>query len=80
MKFLVEVMPRAEALDPQGRTILHSLKSLGFGAVADCRVGKAIVLTVDSSDQREALKGVEKMAEKLLFNPLIETYRVRVLE
>lgn len=76
MKFVVEVMPRPEALDPQGRAVHQSLKRMGF-EVADCRVGKTIVVDVKATSVEEGRKLVDKMCKDLLFNPLIETYSVR---
>ena len=75
MKFRVDVMPRKEALDPQGRTVLGSLQRLGFKA-QDCRVGRVIELDLPVNDATEGEKLVRSMAEKLLYNPLIETYTV----
>ncbi len=70
-KFKVEIMPREEALDPQGRAVKGALSRLGF-ETSDCRVGKIVFL--ESADA--SLKSVEEMAEKILANPLIETYKV----
>jgi phosphoribosylformylglycinamidine synthase len=78
MKFLVQVMPRVEALDPQGRAVQGTLNRLGFD-VQDCRVGKTVILEVSESDQARALEKVKKMAESVLSNPLIETFEVKTL-
>jgi len=78
MKFLVHVMPRPESLDPQGRAVHGALERLGF-SVKDCRVGKVILLEVDANDKQKGLIQVKDMAEKLLANPLIETYEVEEL-
>jgi phosphoribosylformylglycinamidine synthase subunit PurS len=78
MKFRVDVMPRKEALDPQGRTVLSSLQRLGFQA-QDCRVGRVIEVEVSASNSADGEKQVREMAEKLLHNPLIESYKVTVL-
>ena len=78
MKFRVDVMPRKEALDPQGRTVLSSLQRLGFKA-QECRVGRVIEVAVDAGSASDGEKQVRDMAEKLLHNPLIETFKVTVL-
>jgi phosphoribosylformylglycinamidine synthase PurS subunit len=81
MKFLVQVMPRPEALDPQGRAVQGALFRLGF-KVDDCRIGKSIVVELsenDSKDKAFALKQVTEMAEKILSNPLIEVFEVKAL-
>jgi phosphoribosylformylglycinamidine synthase subunit PurS len=74
----VFVTPRSEILDPQGRAVEQSLKSLGFNEVSSARVGKYIVLDLDvpSAEQARAIAG--KMCEQLLANPLIEDYRFEV--
>ena len=64
--------------DPQGNAVLGSLKSLGFGAVQDVRVGKFLTLRLDASDEGEARRQVDEMCDKLLANPVIESYRAEV--
>lgn len=75
MKVKVVVMPRKEALDPQGRAIKSSLSHLGFG-VEDCRVGKMIEMEISGDDKAQINQKVKEMCEKLLYNPLIESYEV----
>lgn len=78
MKVVVEVMPRPEALDPQGRAVHGTLDKMGFD-LSDCRVGKMVTLDLNVKDTDEGIKVAKEMAEKLLCNPLIETYEVRAL-
>ncbi len=78
MKFQVTVMPKVEALDPQGRAVQGALEKMGF-LVKDCRIGKSILLEVNEADKAKGLKIVEEMALKLLSNPLIETFEVKAL-
>jgi phosphoribosylformylglycinamidine synthase len=78
MKFQVTVMPKQEALDPQGRAVQGALERLGF-LVKDCRIGKTIILEVSESDKNKGITVVEEMARKLLANPLIETFEVKAL-
>ena len=72
-------MPRPEVLDSQGRAVADTLKEHGQ-TVASCRVGKYIEIEVAASGHEEALVKVKKLAEFVLFNPLIETYKLEVLE
>ncbi|MBK9293985.1 MAG: phosphoribosylformylglycinamidine synthase subunit PurS [Oligoflexia bacterium] len=74
-KFKVEIMPRDEALDPQGRAVKGALERLGF-KTSDCRVGKVVVIEANHSMKE---KDIQDMAEKILANPLIETYKVTQL-
>ena len=78
MKYAVEVMPRPEALDPQGRAVQSVLQRMGM-TVQNVRVGKVVVIEVAESDPAKSLELVKSAAEKLLANPLIETYQVRPL-
>ncbi len=60
--------------DPQGRTVLGSLKHLGFASVADVRVGKYLEVRVDEVDRSRAQELVADMCRKLLANPVIEEF------
>lgn len=79
MKIGVKVLPRKEVLDSQGRTVQSSLSENGF-PVSECTVGKYIVLDVNAKNFEEAKSQVNKMAEFVLYNPLIESYEVESLE
>jgi phosphoribosylformylglycinamidine synthase len=72
----IDVMLKDEILDPQGQAIERALPSLGFDGVRGVRVGKHVVLDVDDRSDLEAQ--VADMADKLLANPVIERFTVRV--
>jgi phosphoribosylformylglycinamidine synthase len=71
-------MPKPEILDPQGKAVLGALPRLGFAGVSDVRQGKRFELELDGDVTPEVLAEVEKMAETLLSNPVIENYVVSV--
>jgi len=75
VKATVLVRPKEGILDPPGEAVEGSLRKLGF-SVADARVGKVVDLELEAANADEARKQVEAMCEKLLANPLIETYEV----
>ena len=75
MKVIVKVMPRKEVLDSQGRAVEETLQRLGF-KMEQVRVGKCIELHIDASSKDEALSKATSVAEKVLHNPLIETFEV----
>ena len=77
-RVVVDVMPKPEILDPQGKAVLGALPRLGFSGVSDVRQGKRFELTFDGEVTAEVLAEVEKMAETLLSNPVIENFDVRV--
>jgi phosphoribosylformylglycinamidine synthase len=72
----VNVMLKEGIADPQGQTIERALPALGFSGVADVRVGKRIRLAVEAADEAEARERVQQMCERLLANPVIESYEV----
>jgi phosphoribosylformylglycinamidine synthase len=69
---VVEVMPKEEILDPQGKAIVNALKRMGIDSVVGARQGKRFELTVDGEVSEGALKDAEVAAQKLLSNPVIE--------
>jgi phosphoribosylformylglycinamidine synthase len=78
MKVAVKVLPRPEVLDTQGRAVEGVLKRSGH-AIDSCRVGKYIIVDVKATDPTAALTEAKKMAEEVLYNPLIESFEVEVL-
>jgi phosphoribosylformylglycinamidine synthase subunit PurS len=74
----VLVRPKAGILDPQGDAVGSALGHLGFD-VTDARVGKVIDLELEASDTAAARTQVEQMCERLLANPLIESYEVEIV-
>ena len=77
-RVVVDVMPKPEILDPQGKAVHGALPRLGFTGVADVRQGKRFELEVEGEATDEVLASVRQMAETLLSNPVIENYTVRV--
>ena len=72
----VNVMLKPGIADPQGQTIERALPALGYSGVDDVRVGKIIELNVAAADESEARSRVEEMCERLLANPVIESYEI----
>ncbi|WP_323793297.1 phosphoribosylformylglycinamidine synthase subunit PurS [Nocardioides sp.] len=79
-KVVVDVMPKPEILDPQGKAVQGALPRLGFSGVVDVRQGKRFELEIDGEVTDEVLAQVHEMAEKLLSNPVIENFAVSVLD
>jgi len=73
----VLVRPKPGILDPQGEAVETALEHLGF-AVAGARVGKVVDLELDAADEAGARAQVEQMCERLLANPLIESYEIEL--
>lgn len=79
-RVVVDVMPKPEILDPQGKAVLGALPRLGFQGVRDVRQGKRFELALDGEVTDEVLDRVHQMAETLLSNPVIEDFEVHVEE
>ena len=78
MKARVFVTLKPSVFDPQGQTIAEALHSMGYNGVGDVRQGKyfELELSVESADKARAL--ASDVADKLLANPVIESYRIEV--
>ena len=64
--------------DPQGLTIAAGLQSLGFAGVSDVRAGKYIEVSLSAASAEDARAQADAMCDKLLANPVIESYRFDV--
>ena len=69
---LVEVMPKAEILDPQGKAVAGALSRLGKDRYTAVRIGKRFELTVDGPVDDAVLAEVREIAEDILANTVIE--------
>src|SRR5204863_2409234 len=78
MRAKVFVTLKPSVFDPQGKTIADALHSLGYGGVQDVRQGKyfELELSTESSDQARSM--ASEVADKLLANPVIESYRIEI--
>jgi phosphoribosylformylglycinamidine synthase len=78
MTAIVNVFLKDGVLDPQGKAAHHALDSLGFKGVSDVRIGKQIVVQLETTDKAQAQKEVEEMCETLLANTVIEDYTIEI--
>ena len=74
-KIIVEVMLKPEILDPQGQAVASALPRLGFNFAKSVRQGKRFEIEVEGE---ASIEEINKAAEMLLSNPVIENYTVRV--
>jgi phosphoribosylformylglycinamidine synthase subunit PurS len=72
----IHIVPRKGLLDPQGKAVADALHSLGFADVADARIGRHIVLDIDSASAVAAEDSARAMCDKLLANPVTEDYQI----
>jgi phosphoribosylformylglycinamidine synthase len=84
MKATVRVRLKTEVLDPQGDAVKRALGKLGFEGLKGVRIGKLIEIEFDDKTAQgdaaksELKKRLEKMADDMLANPVIEDYEVEV--
>ena len=80
MKAIVNVALKQGVLDDQGKATHHALDTLGFkDLVKNVRIGKQIIIELNSSNEEEARVEVTKMCEKLLANTVIEDYYIEIV-
>ncbi|UUZ61538.1 phosphoribosylformylglycinamidine synthase subunit PurS [Nocardioides sp. B-3] len=75
-RYVVDVMPKPEILDPRGKAVLGALPRLGFAGVVEVRRGKRFEVEIEGDATPESLAEVQQMAETLLSNPVIEDFEV----
>ena len=78
MRARVFVTLKPSVFDPQGTTVAEALHTLGYSTVRDVRQGKYFELDIDAPSADEAHRLAAEAADKLLSNPVIESYRVEV--
>jgi phosphoribosylformylglycinamidine synthase len=78
MRARVFVTLKPSVFDPQGTTVGEALHTLGYTSVTDVRQGKYFELEIDAHTVDEAAKIAAAAADRLLANPVIETYRIDV--
>jgi phosphoribosylformylglycinamidine synthase subunit PurS len=78
MRARVYVTLKQSVFDPQGQTIADALHSLGYQGVGDVRQGKFFELELDAASADQAKRLAAEVADKVLANPVIESYRVEI--
>lgn len=69
---VVDVMPKSELLDPQGKAVSGAFARLGIDAFSEVRIGKRFELTVDGEVTDDLLAEAKKLADEVLSNSVIE--------
>ena len=80
MRARVYVTLKPSVFDPQGGVVAQALVALGYNEVRDVRQGKFFEIDVDASDPVATRGRIAEMADKLLANPVIESYRVEMID
>lgn len=81
-KFLAEidVMPKKEILDPQGKAVTGSMKNLGLSEIHNIRIGKHISLEIEANSVEAANAKVDEACKNLLANLIMESYSFKLQE
>ncbi|MBX5496374.1 MAG: phosphoribosylformylglycinamidine synthase subunit PurS [Bryobacteraceae bacterium] len=81
MKARVYVTLKPTVLDPQGATIRTALAGMGYSDIADVRQGKYFDIRIENAaDKAKVQEEIERIAHDVLANPVIEEYRVEILD
>lgn len=75
----INVMPKKEILDPQGKAVRLGLENLGLAGIDEVRVGRHITMQLEAGSEEEAKTKVEKACTKLLANLIMEGYEYEVI-
>lgn len=75
----INIMPRPEILDPQGKATLHGLKNLGFEGMDELRVGRRVELQIEAADKTAAEVAVKEACRKLLANTVTEVFSFEII-
>jgi phosphoribosylformylglycinamidine synthase PurS subunit len=74
----IDVMPKKEILDPQGKAVTGSMKNLGLTEIHNVRIGKHISLEIEADSEEAANAKVEQACKNLLANLIMESYSFKI--
>jgi phosphoribosylformylglycinamidine synthase len=74
----IDVMPKKEILDPQGKAVTGSMKNLGLSEIHNVRIGKHISLEIEAENEETANAKVEQACKTLLANLIMESYTYKI--
>ena len=74
----IDVMPKKEILDPQGKAVTGSMKNLGLAEIQNVRIGKHISLEIEADNEEAASAKVEQACKNLLANLIMESYSFKI--
>lgn len=80
MKFKahINIMPREELLDPQGKTVANNLHNIEIDGIEEVRIGKRIRMVLEAQSENDAHSKVEQACKKLLANVIMETFEFSI--
>ena len=76
----IDVMPKKEILDPQGKAVTGSMKNLGLAEIQNIRIGKHITLEIKAENAEIAHAKVDEACKNLLANLIMESYTFKIAQ
>jgi phosphoribosylformylglycinamidine synthase len=76
----VTIMLKKGITDPEGANTLKALKLLGFNNVSEAKITRTVDMIIDGVNKSEVKKSVEQMCQRLLTNPVIHSYEIKIIE
>ncbi len=76
----IDVMPKKEILDPQGKAVTGSMKNLGLAEIQNIRIGKHITLEIEAENAQVAHAKVDEACKNLLANLIMESYTFTIAQ
>ena len=80
MKAKIEVMLKDGVFDPQGKVLVNALHHLEYDDVSKVRAGKLFYVEIDEKDPGKAKEKLAKMADELFANPVIEDFKIELID
>ncbi|MBL9137895.1 MAG: phosphoribosylformylglycinamidine synthase subunit PurS [Verrucomicrobiales bacterium] len=81
MKAKIIITPKKAVLDPQGKTVQNALEHMGYSGIQAVHVGKYIEVDLaPGSDREAARKALDQASHRFLSNPIIEDYRLEIVD
>ncbi|MHB1306583.1 MAG: phosphoribosylformylglycinamidine synthase subunit PurS [Limisphaerales bacterium] len=80
MKATIIITPKKAVLDPQGKTVQNALAHLGYEGVNAVHVGKYLEIELAGTDREAARQAVDEACHRFLSNPVIEDYRLEIVD
>lgn len=80
MKARIIITPKKAVVDPQGKAVQNALLQMGYQGIAAVHVGKYLEIELDGVDVETARRQLEQACHRFLSNPIIEDYRLEIVE
>ncbi len=80
MKAKIIITPKKAVLDPQGKTVQDALQHMGYRGVGAVHVGKYLEVDLSGVDKETARKQIDEACHKFLSNPVIEDYKLEIVD